>query len=104
MAVHESHADGPRSWCVRARPCQKTGSFAAAVAMLAMACTPAGTELHTYGYNWSPREAERHPMWSEHVSHEPCILVVLRVLLAGFYTAQATMGTHKTRSNMCTIV
>ena len=38
-----------------------------AVAMLAVACTPAGTALKAYGFNWSPRQAERHPMWSEHV-------------------------------------
>jgi len=35
--------------------------------MLAVACTPPGTKLHAFGYNWSPWQAERHPRWSEHV-------------------------------------
>lgn len=49
-----------------------------AVAMLAVACTPPGTRLHAYGYNWSLRQAERHPMWSEHVSHISIYLQMLK--------------------------
>jgi len=70
-ALHVTTAEYHRQFAVAFRrvkdvPQERTPTSGFTLIAAALACTPAGTGLHLFGFNWSPKLAERHPKWSEH--------------------------------------